>query len=179
DDGLRGAKQDLGATRRRHEPPAAVRAARRVDCLLHVLVRRFLEYADEIVVIRGITVLEHVSGNRGDPGAVNKVVVGRSSRSGGTHSSQRVPYLAKGCNTGLKASVQNGLRHWPRWHLSASSWGADSDLTPKLVRPLPEIQGFERFGVARILNLDRPSGETDHDADEHHHDNRPTNRMAR
>jgi hypothetical protein len=58
---LRGAKQQLGATRRRHEPPLLVGAACGVDRALNVLAGRLLEHAHQLVRVGGITVLEEIA----------------------------------------------------------------------------------------------------------------------
>ena len=99
---LRGLEQDLGAPRRRHQPPARVRAARGIDGGGHVALGRFREKADEIVAIGGISILEELARRGGYPRAVDVVVIGRHGPESAVQWTPRA--------TARKASTANGLR---------------------------------------------------------------------
>src|SRR5262249_44386231 len=82
---LGGPEQQLGPARRRHQAPALVRQARRVDRLFDVAARRFLESANQIITIGGITVFEDIPRRRRHPLTVYEVTVCRFLRSAGRH----------------------------------------------------------------------------------------------
>ena len=71
---LRGAKQNLGALGRGHEPPLFVRFRRGVDGRADILPGRGDKHSDELVGARWIAVFVGFSGPRLDPLAVDKVL---------------------------------------------------------------------------------------------------------
>ena len=76
-DELRDAEQDLGAARRRHEPPFVVRARGRGNRALRVLRRRVLKESDQVGVVGGVAILEEAARRRRHPSAANEVVENR------------------------------------------------------------------------------------------------------
>ena len=79
---LRGLEEDLCAHGRRHEAPPFVGASGRGDRRSHVVGGRLLENADQIVGVRGVAILEGLTGAGRDPLAVDVVLVGRGGRRG-------------------------------------------------------------------------------------------------